>query len=1382
MSPRVHGTAAEPPDLERVALVDRAREEWVARLIDVGRRNNLLYFRALKLGTLEFTDADPDDLAALLRGEPVPVMELVGGERSERVDEESGHLLADGDELLIEDLRTRELEQRVAFRLREIRRKAVENMEEKGLDTLYLAIGMATWPVEDGGRPPSSPVILIPVTIQTRGTQERAHTLRRTGDVVVNPVLLHVLEASFGVRLASEDLLAGVTGVEEDTEEFHPDPVFDRIRAAAGPVRGFAVERRVVLGNFSFAKMAMVKDLQQNAEVLHRHDLIAAVAGHAGAREAIRPQGEDPDPPTFDHRPPHSEHLILDADSSQQKVVAEVCMGRHGVIQGPPGTGKSQTISNLIAELAARRSKVLFVAEKRAALEVVLRRLEREGLGHLVLDLHGAGISRKEIMARVRAALEAVKRAPEADGQECHRDLLKNRERLNAHVRRIHMPRPPSVLSVHRMQGEMLRTPEAARLASRWRGTALEQVDSAAAERVEELLEEVAGLEHLFLRDDPSPWTGAELGDSAKVREALDLAADLAGGEWSAFRHEMDRALVSTGLPIPATLADARACAALISDIMRTARRYGADFHARDLDGLAQALAPAKRGTLARLWAFVSNGRYREARASLRSRRAEGPAAASVLVREIEEARGERKRWDALGGGSSVRGSANSNAFVTSAATVSACLARLEPLLARGPLEVMSVEDLGALVNGLAADTITPHLIPRLRELEAALLARGVGNLVRELRERRLAAEFWRPAFRYAWFASCVERAWGEDHDLPAFNGRTHDGYVEHFKERDVERLKVAAARVRRLHAERVIAVMNAHPEQEAVVRAEAGKKTRHMPLRRLLEQAPDVLTALFPCWMASPLSVSQLLAGDRRYFDVALFDEASQVPPEDAIPSIMRADRLVVAGDRHQLPPTAFFADGGPATDDAGDCSGVTEGFESLLDAMDAFLPSWMLEWHYRSRDEALIAFSNRHIYHDRLITFPGPGTIPAVSHAHVDQMPGRDGQEDSVGEEVRRVVDLVIRHAEDRPHETLGVIALGIKHARRIQMELDRVLPLRPDLDEFFDQSKDERFFVKNLERVQGDERDSIVLSVGYGKDRAGNLPYRFGPILQNGGERRLNVAVTRARVRMVVVSSFTHHDMDPSRSTAKGVEFLRLYLQYAASGGNLLGYEGASPVPLNGFEADIKDALEARGIPLIPQYGCSKYRIDLVAQHPERPGRLVLAIECDGASYHSSPTARDRDRLRQQMLEGLGWRFHRIWSTDWFLRRDEEIERAVEAYRRAVAHAEALDAGQLTASPEFRRIRQQNEDGVADQDGNGAGPVASENGRRLSRPGIVRRQTITEYSPRELRALIRWIRSDSHLRTDDELIAEAARKLGFRRGSRIVRALMEAIDATR
>ena len=679
------------------------------------------------------------------------------------------------------------------------------------------------------------------------------------------------------------------------------------------------------------------------------------------------------------------------------------------------------------------------------------------------------------------------------------------------------------------------------------------------------------------------------------------------------------------------------------------------------------------------------------------------------------------------------------------------------------PLEaVIAYLAADAGVQALAADRATPPRLPRLNEIERELEERGAGALVTELREHRPPLQKSADIFEHAWLASCMESARAQHPALAGFNGRTHDRLVAEFRQLDEERIALASNRARRSHAEHVVDVMNANPEQESLVRREAAKKARFTPFRRLVREASEVLTALRPCWMASPLSVSHLLPAERALFDVILFDEASQVLPEDAVPALLRGRNAIVAGDRLQLPPTTFFVASDDGEDELED-GAATEGFESILDLMSGLLDPWTLDWHYRSRDESLIAFSNRHIYGDRLVTFPSPVGEHSISHVLVGAAL-EDGQEESSSPEVLRVVELVLENAATRPAESLGVIALGIQHARRLEAAIEEALKLRPELDGFFDQSRSERFFVKNLERVQGDERDAIILSVGYGKDRAGRLPYRFGPLLMEGGERRLNVAITRARKRMTVVSSFTHHDMDPSRSRARGVGLLRQYLEYSTSGGTRLSEDGVRRFPSNAFECDVRDALTENGLRLLEQWGASRYRIDLVAQHPRTPGRFVLAIECDGASYHASPTARDRDRLRQQHLEKLGWRFHRIWSTDWFARRDDELDRAVRAYEAAVRAADAHEEPAGSTG------------GSGGQAGGSPLVVAP---KRTRRPSFDQRPSITDFSQDELEGMVAWIQSDGRLRTDDEILEEAIAELGFdRRGSRITASIRAAI----
>jgi very-short-patch-repair endonuclease len=532
-----------------------------------------------------------------------------------------------------------------------------------------------------------------------------------------------------------------------------------------------------------------------------------------------------------------------------------------------------------------------------------------------------------------------------------------------------------------------------------------------------------------------------------------------------------------------------------------------------------------------------------------------------------------------------------------------------------------------------------------------------------------------------------------------------------------------------------------------------------------------------------SPLVVSQLLPA-QRCFDVVIFDEASQVTPGDAVGALMRADRAVVAGDPHQLPPTSFFTTSGGGEDDeeaeaeALGAPAGTRNMESILDVMGALLPppkgTRTLNWHYRSEDERLIAFSNAqpNLYDWALTTFPGVVGADCLSHVLVPFRPGRVGQEDSVSDEVTRVVELVAEHARTRPEASLGVIAMGIKHANRIQEALRRARESDEALAAFLDgassaRAAEEKFFVKNLERVQGDERDAIILTIGYGKNVDGRMMYRFGPVNNEGGERRLNVAITRARSRMTVVSSFSAADMDPARLRSEGAKMLWGYLAYAESGGANLGNVARDKPELNPFERDVETRLRAAGIPLIAQYGCSGYWIDFAAQHPTRPGQMVLAIECDGASYHSSSTARDRDRLRQEHLERLGWTFHRIWSQDWFFHREDETARAVAAYQGALTAADSGERWSAVSGQLSEQVK------AADAD------PALAVGRSGPCPIWTHRGSIDEYSMTELATLAYWIESDTLLRTEDELVAEMMRILGFvRRGSKISSALTTAI----
>ena len=1334
--------------------------------MDLSRRNNLLYFRDSKTGSLDMTGLDPKHLEALLSGEKVSITALRP------------------------DMPANEARDRIAG----VFKRTLLNLEEKGLQTLYVALGMAAWPAEDRGRPARSAVVLLPVKLDAKGLPP---TVQRAGPPQINLALLHVLESEFGCAVSAEALLAGLfdervdervdardpaeanANAQAEAEEI-PGPLtdlattFNRLRDAARRIEGFKVEDAAVLSNFSFQKMAMVRDIQSYAAQIASHRVLAAMAGDLPARVALQKDHQDISFDELDATPPDQEFMVLDADSSQQRVIASVARLQDGVIQGPPGTGKSQTIVNLIATLAAQGKRVLFVAEKRAALQVVYDRLKRVGLDHLVLDLHGADVSSRQIYEHITTALSAMRDVPAVNAAPQHQQFDNRRGKLNAHVDVLHHSHQPLGLSAYHLQGNLIHLPPQAASPVRFRGDDLDRLTPEAVRHIRDLLAEASGFAGLLLETDPSPWTKATISNGAELGQATDLVNALHADLLPRLKQALDGICEQVTLKRPTNIKDVVTLSALLDEVGEAFARYNPAIFEQPLAEFAAELEPVTNGAK-RLLAKLTRSGYRRAVQTLRAMRL-APADEAQLRIDALKLRDVLSGWRALSDHASQTSLPQQ---LAEQQALHACVAELAPMrelqryLPNVQVPTMPLDALEAAIAALANDVNSPRQLLRVRQLQRELGQYKLAPLLAMFAKTSLPAGNWGDAFDFALWRSHLDRIWAQVPALSAFRGEAHQKIVDEFKQLDQTRTTLAVQRVKRAQAELALRARNAFPEENILVKSQIQRKRRRLPLRDLLAQAPNVLTAIFPCWMASPLSISQLLKADRRYFDIVIFDEASQILPEDAVPAIMRAEHVVVAGDRNQLPPTTFFASGA-GDDESDDDDNAVDGYESVLDLMTGISDAWSLDWHYRSKDESLIAFSNRHIYQDQMITFPGATTGSAISHVLVDDpLPG-DGEIQSVSAEVNRVADLVLEHARTRPHETLGVITMGIAHADRIQKVLDTRLAEHPELEAFFDLNLPERFFVKNLERVQGDERDAIIISIGYGKDSSGRLPYRFGPLLTQGGERRLNVAVTRARSRLTLVSSFSHHDMDPSRTKARGVELLRLYLEYAASHGRTLSRSAnGHGQPENPFEADVYRALRAEGLQLIPQWGVSSYRIDFAVQHPDEPGRFVLAIECDGATYHSAPTARDRDRLRQQVLTSLGWRFHRIWSTDWFNNREAEIRRTVAAYREALAadvqpklpvHEPQIPAAVETVA--FAKTP----------------PAAIEMAPLKRRPKMIQPdgRPIDQYTSAELVSIVRWVQSDGKLRDDDEMFDEVYQELGYKkRGTRITQRVRAAIE---
>jgi very-short-patch-repair endonuclease/DNA polymerase III delta prime subunit len=555
----------------------------------------------------------------------------------------------------------------------------------------------------------------------------------------------------------------------------------------------------------------------------------------------------------------------------------------------------------------------------------------------------------------------------------------------------------------------------------------------------------------------------------------------------------------------------------------------------------------------------------------------------------------------------------------------------------------------------------------------------GITKFLDALRDRKINAAHWFPALEKLIYQTCLDAILARKPELKNFNIEVYTRQIEEFSHLDYTQLNVARGRLEQIHRAvwqrwKSTSVAQA---QLPKLQKETTKKRQHLPIRKLLNDqqkgVPHLVKTLKPCWMMSPLSVSQYINPDEIHFDVLIFDEASQLRTEDVVPSMIRSDQVIVIGDRKQLPPTSFFSSGDSEEEDDQD-----DDFESVLDECSNFMLGRTLKWHYRSQDERLIAFSNLHFYDSQLVTFPNPVQRPdlGVWFRHIpDGIYDRGGRRDNL-KEAKVAAQLALSHIQQTPNQTLGIIAFSEAQADAIQEQLEILGKDYPNLEAFC-RDNSPHFFLKALENVQGDERDVILLSVGYARDAQGKLSLNFGPLNRKGGERRLNVAVTRAKSKLTVISSILAGDIDLTRTQSEGVRVLRDYLDYAASGGDstteqrLQGNAYTDTLHFDSpFEEDVYHTLIRHDLlqdyTIRTQVGCSGYRIDLAVAHQSRPGEFLLGIECDGASYHSSPTARDRDRLRQQVLERLGWNIHRVWSTDWFRNKPEQVELLVERIR--------------------------------------------------------------------------------------------------------------------
>ena len=1370
--------------VNRAEIVKQAAKQWREDLTDESGRNRLLYYRELKTGTLDLGTAEPNAVGRLQDGKKVQLSQLFSrsvanppsvpenphqSTHSPQTPSKPGDALA-----------------QAVRRARAISRKAQENFEEKGIQTLFLGWGMATWVSQTSKSKPDAPVLLCPVSLQRQGVAETDYDLQLAGEWTLNEALLQHLANEYKVDVSGEDLMDPYG----DGEKISPDEeqaIFAELAKRAQKVPNFAITERLIAGNFMYKKMPMVTDIQENLDALANNDLIAALAGDTQATEAVRSHSKQPVSDSWpDQTAPAEEYLILSADSSQSAAINAALLGHSFVLQGPPGTGKSQTISNLIAAMMAHGKRVLFVAEKRAAIEAVIKRLEAVGLSRFVMDLHGGVPSRKKLAQQFDASLTDISKIPLVDHQETHKSLREAREELSGYADALHQVREPWGLSYYEVLSQLLlienqSSPTDTRPspAIRFAASALADLDEATTQQVRRDLRDYLDLSEP-VRLERSLWASAVVTSSDEARNALQACRDLASAgiaDWQAAQEDL---AAEFGLAHLTSVADWAEClddlSELTSIFQQVTQSLPVDIFSTNLAQLLEHLAPLTGNGLTRMSKKLFSSSYKSALSELENLKPGlSKRSPNELLADLQAAQELASRWKSLSFSGLPRPAANNPKAQEAFAGIKRSVDTLAAMFVERNLADLCATEISELAQELLEDSKTLFQLPHLYEVEQRLRGAHVGPLLDDIANGTLPLDEVVSAFDHSRLRCIQEEVLLSDQRLSGFQGSRQSRYVQEFQRTDAAHITGNPNRVSRLIAEHAVQTLSRYPHQDSLIRREAQKKRRHLPLRGLFDQAPDALAAIRPCWAMSPLDVAQTLP-PHPIFDLVVFDEASQVLPCDAISAILRARRAMVAGDSRQLPPTTFFDSSGDG-DDLDEDEESLGDYESILDVMDARLSRRLLTWHYRSQDERLIAYSNQEIYHGMLTTFPGADSDKCLSWEFVPHKMGVTTEKGSNSDEVLKVVELMIAHAQQRPQETLGVIAMGMHHANRIEEVLRQQLQEAndPNLESFFSEANEERAFVKNLERVQGDERDAIILSIGYGKNAEGRMRYNFGPLNREGGERRLNVAITRARKRMTLVTSFTYGDLDPEKTRSEGAKMLRGFVKFAQSGGaELDGADAAEP--LNAFEVDILDKLTAAGLDVITQYGCSGYRIDFAVRHPTRPDQFALAVEADGASYHSSPTARDRDRLRQEHLERLGWRFCRIWSTDWFNDHRTEVDRVLAAYKQALHE---IDSGQ--AAP-VDAAAASNHDVPAEPET--PEQVSHAQPPRIPPPPMPQApSSIDDYTQQHLVALGRWIESDNLLRTDAQLFDAMFDQLPFnRRGSKITKALDQAIATLR
>lgn len=1338
--------------------------QWERKLLDLGMRNTLINLRLTKT-LLPILAGIPDELEnALADGGDFTIMPRPGDLHMEKISFEALQE-AETEGLVLAELKNKRLRSvltgaELTKRLKDLYRASKTALEENGANTLYLALGLLRWYETAGSaKPRYAPLILLPIEM-IRKSAAQGYVIRlRDDEPRMNITLLEKLKQDFGIVVNGLEPLPG------DEHGVDIRGVFTIMRKAIMEQPRWDVLETASIGIFSFSQFMMWNDIRNRAEDLMRNKVVRSLIDGKLSWEAK--------PLEIDAKVEENDVLLpMPADASQLFVIRAACEGESLVVHGPPGTGKSQTITSLIANALAQGKTVLFVAEKRAALEVVQKRLEQIGIGAFCLELHSNKSRKRDVLEQLRKAAEVTKTQTADEFSVMAEQIAAMRAELDVYAEQLHktLPCGQSLFALINDYELYKNVPDIRPFTMEY----IRSLDHAAIEQHKLVLEQLlaAAREIGHPHNHPLTQVGCirytqnlrnrlqtTVTDySALLQRVSDYIAPLLEplresqpdcfediqrigslASHSACLYDMPCAWTQTESPqalfedMGSMAGHYRKAAALEQQLLQTftpafLSQNGEQLFTEYAQASSQWLIPRMVGLsklTRRIDAFaktlIDSDSLPVHLTALRDYQKEKQLAdalfkqyGGVVEPLIAEDTPDWEKIEALASAAKnstdmlyehygsydfMRQSCDAPALREAVCGLRDCFAEFEEaaaafntLLQIVPEETENwPESQAALCRTILAHTDALKEWIAYRSIAAEAESLGLDNVVETL-TGGIEPEKVLPVYQKALLKGLIADAIGDAEILEQFSGAVFRRKIEQYKRMDSQWTTLSRQELYCRLASRVpdFTAEAAHSSELGILQRCIRSGGRGVGIRRLFEQIPNLLPRLCPCMLMSPISAAQYLDPAREPFDIVVFDEASQLPTCKAVGALARGKNAVIVGDPKQMPPTSFFVSDAVDEDNL-----EAEDLESILDDCLALsMPQAHLLWHYRSRHESLIAFSNSQFYENRLLTFPSVNDRESkVRLVHVDGVFERGKSRKNRAEAEAVIAELIRRcHDPELAKYSVGIVTFNIAQQNLIDDLLSAACVKDPALEQWAF-GDEEPVFIKNLENVQGDERDVILFSVGYGPDENGRLYMNFGPLNRDGGWRRLNVAVSRARCEMIVFSALHADQIDMNKTNAEGVSALRSFLEYADGRTRILSECAVQKrhYTKEGIAAAICEALHEKGYETDRAVGRSEYRIDIGVVDPESPDSYMLGIMLDGADYGAAKTTRDREVAQISVLNGLGWNIMRIWSMDWWDNGNKELNRIfakLDELRNGVS-ASADVAAETTPSEEAAAI---------------------------------------------------------------------------------------------